>query len=128
MRLSVLLIASLMPLSCFAEPALEAKQSFQQAVEDAQYDYEEADASVTDTFRFIVQKVNAGDYEDYMVPISVLDESLMDSQNTWKEYRGAHCYGVQALMSGGTSRTVDYLECLTELSKQREQQLRDLYL
>ncbi len=128
MRFLILFLVSLVPLSCFAEPQLEAKLSSEHGVEDAQYDYEEADASVTDTFRFIMRKVNAGDYEDYMVPISVLDESLMDSQHTWKEYRDAHCYGVQTLMGGGASKTIDYLECLTELSKQREQQLRDLYL
>lgn len=128
MRFSVLLLAALLPLSCAAEPIPEPVPEFETVMDEVQFNFEQADRAVAETFHLIIQKIDAGEYEDYMVPIPVLDESLMGSQMAWEEYRDAHCQGVQTLMSSGTSGGADYLECLTDLNQKREQQLHDLYL
>lgn len=132
MKIGILLLVSLVPLSCVAQPDVapvaEPVPEFESALDEAQYHYESATREVDEVFHLIIQKIDADEYEDTLVPKEMLDESLYNGQMAWGEYRERHCHALEVLRSGGTSHQVDYLECFTRLSEQRTQELRDLYL
>lgn len=93
----------------------------------AQSVFEQADAQMTKTYETVLAKIKNHDFDDYMVDPANIEKSLKYSQETWFVYRDAQCESVFALMSGGTSRQVDQLECLSELTYKREEELRKVY-
>lgn len=136
MRLSILLIASLLPLSCAAEPEAapvaapvpEAELVFSDAEEAAEYYYEQATTEVEETFHLIIQKIDADEYAHIDMPKDELDQMLITEQNRWEDYRAAHCATVRVMKDGDAYDGRVRHECFTRLNKLRTQELRDLYL
>ncbi len=132
MRLSILLIASLLPLSCAAEleaaPAQEAELVFSDAEEAAEYYYEQATMEVDETFHLIIQKIDAGEYPHVEVSKDELDRLLIADQDQWEAYRAGHCSTERLMKDGDEYDGLVRHECFTRLSKLRTQELRDLFL
>lgn len=101
---------------------------FSEAMCIAQTDYEQADAELNKTYQLILKKIKANEFEDYLVSKQSIRRSLLKSQRAWLKYRDANCDAHYTLFSGGTSRNTGRLVCLSEMTTQRAQQLRDLYL
>lgn len=94
----------------------------------AQARYEQADTRLNETYQAILNKIQANAYEDYGVDKSALQRRLLTSQQDWQTYRDSDCEAYYTLFSGGTSRDVDRLVCLTDSSLQRAKWLRSLYM
>ncbi|HEY9143161.1 MAG TPA: lysozyme inhibitor LprI family protein [Arenimonas sp.] len=94
---------------------------------EAQAAFEAADVRLQATLDAIRARIEARGFADYMVGPEEISGSLEAGQAAWVNYRGAHCASVFRLMSGGTSRHVDELECLAQVTRARIAQLENLY-
>lgn len=54
-------------------------------------------------------------------------DTLLKAQRAWLGYRDAHCLSEAFAARGGTMQPLLEAACRAELTKQRTQQLRDLY-
>lgn len=124
MKKLFLFLVLLIPISSFAQTDCE----FTKAMCVAQSNYERADTELNKTYQLIVQKIKSNEFEDYLVSKKRIRKSLLRSQRAWLKYRDANCEAYYTLFSGGTSRNIDRLVCLSEMTTTRSQQLRELYL
>ncbi|KCZ53194.1 hypothetical protein HY29_17660 [Hyphomonas beringensis] len=123
MRFVLLAALSMFALSSYAETACDLPEDMCVAQEA----FEAADAQMEQTLEAIETKVENNEFEDFMVEPADISESLELGQAAWSNYRDTHCAAVYRLMSGGTSRHEDELNCLTELTAARTAQLQSLY-
>lgn len=94
----------------------------------AQNNYSQADIQLNKIYQRIVNKVELDGFEEYQVPKNEIKTSLLKSQRTWLKFRDANCEAYYRLFSGGTSRNVDALVCLNDMTVTRSKQLQKLYL
>lgn len=123
MRFVLVAALSMLAMSCHAEADCE----FPEDMCAAQVALELADAQMAETLGAVQTKIENNGFDDFMVEPGDIAESLELGQSAWANYRDEHCAAVFRLMSGGTSRHVDELDCMTELTKSRTVQLRELY-
>ena len=123
MRFVLVAAFSMLALSSYAETACE----FPEDMCVAQEAFDAADAQMEETLEAIETKIENNGFEDFMVEPADISESLELGQAAWTSYQDAHCAAVYRLMSGGTSRHEDELNCLTELTEARTAQLQSLY-
>ncbi len=123
MRFVLALALSMLAMSCHAESDCE----FPGEICTAQTAFELSDAQMAETLDAIQTKIANNGFEDFMVEPGDIAESLKSGQAAWANYRDGHCAAVFRLMSGGTSRQVDELDCMTVLTEARTVQLRELY-
>lgn len=88
----------------------------------------DTDAGLNKTYQIIVQKIKSNEFESYLVPKKLIQQSLLNSQRAWLKYRDANCEAHYTLLSSGTSKNIDRLVCLSEMTTTRSQQLRKRYL
>jgi uncharacterized protein YecT (DUF1311 family) len=55
-------------------------------------------------------------------------KSLITAQRHWIKFREANCFTVWLINADGTIRTQQNLACMTELARQREEQLQTWFL
>ncbi len=120
------LIVTLCILFPFASHA-DADCQFPEPMCKAQTAFDAADLELTQTIKRITDAINADAFDDYIVDKTEILTSFDASQAAWASYRDAHCDAVFRLMSGGTSRNVDQLDCMTDLTTARIKQLTSLY-
>lgn len=94
---------------------------------EAQAEFDHAVDGNTLVYEKIRADIESGGYASYLVDPEYLEESLVTSQQAWLTYRDAQCQAVFRLMSGGTSRDTDELNCLAELTVDRTRLLIKLY-
>lgn len=123
MRLVAFAVLLMLAMSADAETDCE----FPEAMCNAQAEFEHADAQMVKTLGAVQTKIANNGFEDFMVEPGDIAESLELGQAAWANYRDGHCAAVFRLMSGGTSRQVDELDCMTVLTEARTVQLRELY-
>ena len=123
MRFIVVTAIVLLAMSCYAESACD----FPADICASQKAFERADANMMETLEAIQLKIENNGFEDFMVEPAEISESLARGQAAWQSYMESHCAAVFRLMSGGTSRQIDELDCMAELTDARIQQLRALY-
>nr|WP_321361962.1 lysozyme inhibitor LprI family protein [uncultured Hyphomonas sp.] len=123
MRFVLVAALSMFALSSYAETACDLPEDMCVAQEA----FEAADAQMEQTLEAVETKIENNEFEDFMVEPADISESLELGQAAWSNYRDAHCAAVYRLMSGGTSRHEDELNCLTELTAARTAQLQSLY-
>jgi uncharacterized protein YecT (DUF1311 family) len=102
--------------------------SFTESLCVAQNNYSQADIQLNKIYQRIVNKVERDGFEEYQVPKNEIKTSLLNSQRAWLKFRDAHCEAYYRLFSGGTSRNVDALVCLNDMTVTRSKQLQKLYL
>ena len=123
MRFVLVAALSMLAMSCHAETDCE----FPEEMCTAQAAFDLADTEMAETLDAVQTKIANNGFEDFMVEPADIAESLELGQSAWTNSRDEHCTAVFRLMSGGTSRHVDELDCMTELTEARTVQLRELY-
>lgn len=123
MRLAFVAAISMFVMNCHAESGCD----FPEHMCASQKAFERADARMMETLEAIQVKIESNGFEDFMVDSAAISESLARGQLAWQGYMEGHCAAVFRLMSGGTSRQIDELDCMAELTDARVQQLRALY-
>lgn len=78
----------------------------------AQADFEAADVELNRYYRAALQRLRS-EKEDKAA------EALVTAQRAWIRYRDAECSAVYENWSGGSIRTLMYLDCRTGLTKAR---------
>ncbi|MDP2714374.1 lysozyme inhibitor LprI family protein [Rheinheimera sp.] len=109
---------------CFSPLACELPEALCSALTE----YELADSELNNTYRRIMQKIAADEFEGYRVAKADIKDSLVKGQRAWLKYRDANCEAYYTLFSGGTSRNVDRTQCLTEMTNTRVLLLKKVYL
>ncbi len=120
------LIVTLFFLFPFASHA-DTDCQFPEPMCNAQAAFDTADLELTQTIKRITDAINTDAFDDYMVDKTEILTSFDASQTAWASYRDAQCDAVFRLMSGGTSRNIDQLDCMTDLTTARIKQLTSLY-
>ena len=123
MRLVFIAVISMLALSSHAETSCGLPEELCVAQEA----FELSGEQLLQTLAAIDTKIANNEFEDFLVEPAEISDSLQQSQEAWSSYRDAHCDAVFRLMSGGTSRQEDQLNCLTELTQARTAQLQSLY-
>lgn len=101
---------------------------FSPAACDVMAGYDIADDKLNDVYQNIVGKIESNQFDGYLVAKGEIKTSLVAAQRTWLKYRDAHCDAYYTLFSGGTSKNIDRMICLTEMTEQRILVLQKLYL
>jgi uncharacterized protein YecT (DUF1311 family) len=110
-------------------PTLQAEEAcaLGEALCTAQAKYEKADADLNKTYQHIIKNMQNDVYKDGLVDKARLKKTLIQAQTHWLAYRDSHCEAYYTFYSGGTSRNLDNLICLTQETEKRTQQLSKLY-
>ncbi|EGU46118.1 hypothetical protein VII00023_09626 [Vibrio ichthyoenteri ATCC 700023] len=101
---------------------------FSPAACDAMARYDIADKKLNHVYQNIISKIESNQFDGYLVAKGEIKTSLVAAQRTWLKYRDVHCEAYYTLFSGGTSKNIDRMTCLTEMTEQRILVLQQLYL
>ncbi len=123
MKYCVIAVVLIRGMACYAEPICDFPKEY--CVSQAAFD--DAESNLAGTLTLIQAKIDDNGFEDFLVEREEIKHSLIQGQAAWQNYRDQHCAAVFRLMSGGSSRHVDELSCLTDLTNARVRQLQELY-
>jgi uncharacterized protein YecT (DUF1311 family) len=98
-----------------------------QAFCDQENQYKKADAALNRTYQKIIRNIQNDFYKEGLVDKVLLRETLIQAQMHWLTYRDSHCKAYYTFYSGGTSRSLDRMKCLTEETEKRTQYLVKFY-
>jgi uncharacterized protein YecT (DUF1311 family) len=90
--------------------------------------YEKSDTELNITYKNILNTINSGGFDHYMVSRESIKASLVKSQKRWINFRDSNCEAYYSLMSGGTSRNADKMQCLIQMTQERSIYLKKTYL
>lgn len=123
MKCGVIAAVLLLGTACYAEAACD----FSKDICVSQAAFDSADAALANTLALVHAKIENDGFEGFLVDSGQIRHSLAQSQAAWEHYRDHQCAAVFRLMSGGSSRHVDELACMTDITNSRVGQLRELY-
>jgi len=88
----------------------------------ANLEFQKADSLLTITYNNLLQ--NCKNSKE-----SKLAQKIISLQNKWRVLRDLHCGIVWDLQGtqAGTTKVIEYLNCLTEMTKNRTQELQNIY-
>jgi uncharacterized protein YecT (DUF1311 family) len=98
-----------------------------QALCDQENQYRKANAALNRTYQQILRNIQNDVYKAGLVDKVFLRETLIQAQMHWLTYRDSHCKAYYTFYSGGTSRNLDRMKCLTEETAKRTQYLAKFY-
>lgn len=124
MRCIIFLLALMMSLPSLAETQCPFSESECAALNR----YEAANQELNSIYQRIMGKIHSQGYDEYLVPQEDIKQSLQNAQRAWLKYRDSHCEAYYTLFSGGTSRNIDRLSCLAEMTIERTTLLQNVYL
>ena len=125
MHYSIFLLALMLPLQSFAETA---QCQFSESECEALSHYQESDQELNQIYQRVMGKIHSNEFEEYLVPKEEIQQSLQNAQRAWLQYRDSHCEAYYRLFGGGTSRNVDRLFCLRQMTIERTILLQKVYL
>jgi uncharacterized protein YecT (DUF1311 family) len=115
---------NIMPFSAMAD---DTDRSLGVELCQPEENYQKADTELSITYKNILDNMNDGKFDDYRVSRESTKTSLIKSQKRWISFRDANCEAYYTLMSGGTSRNTDKIQCLIQMTQERNIYLKKTY-
>jgi uncharacterized protein YecT (DUF1311 family) len=125
----LLAATAILPLGADAQPRghdCKAPDTMLQMTACAQAEHEAADRELNTTYRACIQAMRyMADVPGLRISQAELPEfRLRESQRKWLAYRDANCAFYRSHSMGGTMGALNYLSCMTEMTKVRTEELR----